>query len=80
MSNSAHCGPQRIIWLTEETTETLYRLGGMVGAQGRADALVASLRQGLAQARAAAARLPRRPMQPQTRGRIIADAARRTPA
>jgi iron complex transport system substrate-binding protein len=145
MSNSAHCGPQRIICLTEETTETLYLLGedqrivgisgftvrpararrekariaaftsakierivelkpdlvlgfsdlqadiaakliragievhvfnqrsveqilafihllgAMVGAQARADALVASLRQGLEQARAAAARLPRRP-------------------
>jgi iron complex transport system substrate-binding protein len=83
-------------------------LGGMVGAQPRADALVASLRHGLEQARAAAARLPRRPrvyfeewdqplisgirwvaelieiaggedcfpelsMQPQARGRIIAD-------
>jgi iron complex transport system substrate-binding protein len=145
MSNSAHTGPQRIICLTEETTETLYLLGeqqrivgisgftvrpararrekprvaaftsakierivdlkpdlvlgfsdlqadiaaeliragievhvfnqrsveqilafihllgAMVGAQARADALVASLRHGLEQARTAAGRLPRRP-------------------
>ena len=45
----------------EEILAFIHLLGGMVGAQPRADALVASLRHGLDQARAAAALLPRRP-------------------
>jgi len=92
----------------EEILAFIRLLGAMVGAQSRAEALVASLRQGLDRARQCAARLPRRPrvyfeewdqplisgirwvaelvgiaggedcfpelsMQPQARGRIIAD-------
>ncbi|MFI4866836.1 MAG: cobalamin-binding protein [Steroidobacterales bacterium] len=92
----------------EEILAFIRLLGAMVGAQSRAEALLASLRQGLDQVRQSAARLPRRPrvyfeewdqplisgirwvaelveiaggedcfpelsMQPQARGRIIAD-------
>jgi iron complex transport system substrate-binding protein len=92
----------------EEILAFIRLLGAMVGAQSRAEALVAALRQGIDRARQAAARLPRRPrvyfeewdqplitgirwvaelveiaggqdcfpelsMQPQARGRIIAD-------
>jgi iron complex transport system substrate-binding protein len=92
----------------EEILAFIRLLGAMVGAQSRAEALVAALRHGLDRARQAAARLPRRPrvyfeewdqplitgirwvaelveiaggqdcfpelsMQPQARGRIIAD-------
>jgi iron complex transport system substrate-binding protein len=45
----------------EEILAFIRLLGGMVGAQSRAEALVASLQEGLDKARAAAARLPRRP-------------------
>jgi iron complex transport system substrate-binding protein len=92
----------------EEILAFIRLLGAMVGAQSRAEALVAALRQGIDRARQAAARLPRRPrvyfeewdqplitgirwvaelveiaggqdcfpelsMQPQAKGRIIAD-------
>jgi iron complex transport system substrate-binding protein len=92
----------------EEILAFIRLLGGMIGAQTRADALLTSLRDGLDQAREVAARLPRRPrvyfeewdkplisgirwvaelvviaggedcfpelsMQPQAKGRIIAD-------
>src|ERR1700687_4753683 len=45
----------------EEILAFIRLLGGMVGAQSRAEALVASLQEGLDQARAAAARMPCRP-------------------
>jgi len=45
----------------EEILGFIRLLGAMVGAQSRAEALVASLRQGLDQARQSAARLARRP-------------------
>jgi iron complex transport system substrate-binding protein len=45
----------------EEILAFIRLLGGRVGAQCRAEALVASLQEGLDKARAAAARLPRRP-------------------
>jgi iron complex transport system substrate-binding protein len=45
----------------EEILGFIGMLGGMVDAQPRADALIAALQEGLDQARAAAARLPRRP-------------------
>src|ERR1700684_2526010 len=45
----------------EEILGFIRMLGGMVDAQPRADALIAALQDGLDQARAAAAQLPRRP-------------------
>jgi iron complex transport system substrate-binding protein len=45
----------------EEILASIRVLGGMIGVQGRAEALVAELRAGLEAARAAAERLPSRP-------------------
>jgi iron complex transport system substrate-binding protein len=56
--------PRRIACLTEETTETLYLLGELariVGAAEKGEALIASLRSGLASIAASAARFPTRP-------------------